>query len=270
MVDLTIIANPHAAHQAAHQAALAEGAKAYGLTVSLQSSGVPVRSKHVACWGWRLGRAYRAAGHEVLVMERGYMGDRFAWTSIGWNGLNNRAQFGIRNDGGARFRQHFADLLQPWNPAGRYVLLIGQVPGDMSLQGRNLAPWYAEQAKAAGERYGLPVLFRPHPMALQRGYAATVPFAAELLGDLSAALRDAAAVITFNSNTGVDALLAGKPTVAHDPGSMVWGFTGDGDAEPDRLRWAHRLAWCQWTLDEIRSGEAVETVFSLSPLQRAA
>ncbi len=56
------------------------------------------------------------------------------------------------------------------------------------------------------------------------------------------ALAGARAVITFNSNTGVEAVLAGKPTVAIDEGSMAWPVTAheiiDYPKEPNRLTWA--------------------------------
>lgn len=272
MADLTVIAKPGAVHQVTHQMAMAAGARKHGLTVIEQASITHVSTQVVACWGWRTGRQLHERGHEVLLMERGYLGDRFAWTSLGWNGLNGRANFATREDGGDRFRKHFSDLLKPWNPEGRYVLLVGQVPGDMSLQGRDLAPWYAEQAAKAAAEYHLPVMFRPHPVAVSRGQARHVPGTQMLQGDLHGALAAAAVVITFNSNTGVDALLAGKPTTSHDCGSMVWEETNQlaGASDPGREAWAARLAWCQWTIDELRSGEAWSFVGSLAPSQRAA
>lgn len=83
-----------------------------------------IRTKYVACWGWRLGQHLRYKGHEVLVMERGYLGDRFAWTSLGWNGLNGRSTVPeAPEDGGERFNRNFS--LAPLNPVGEYVLIVG-------------------------------------------------------------------------------------------------------------------------------------------------
>lgn len=268
-MDFSIVARAGSEHQETHADALAAGLRAHGMNVQRTASVEHAEAKHVACWGWRTGQRLRELGKQVLVMERGYMGDRFAWTSLGWNGLNNRAQFGIREDGGARFRQHFAGLLQPWNPAGDYVLIIGQVPGDASLQGRDLTGWYAEQV---AKDWRMPVRFRPHPEAIKRGLDRPVPGAETMRGALADAIAGAARVATFNSNTGVDALLAGKPVTVADNGSMAatpaaliaMGF------DPGREEWAARLAWCQWTMDEIRSGEAWAVAGSLSPRQRAA
>lgn len=267
MTRVTILANPTAAHQASHARALADGFAAHGVQATIRQSGPSVPTQTVACWGWRLGQRLRAAGHEVLVMERGYLGDRFAWTSLGWNGLNGYATApAVSRAPGCygRFESNFGHLLKPWNPAGDYVLLIGQVPGDASLRGRDMGSWYAEAAQRAAAAYGLPVRFRAHPQALVRGVARPVAGVPSMQGDLSEALAGAAVVVTYNSNTGVDALLAGKPTVAEDAGSMAWPVAahqiGERVVEPDRKSWAEHLAWRQFTTDEIRSGFALDII----------
>lgn len=272
MISFSIYASRGAKHQCEHAAALAQGFAAHGIQCVLKAPGEPAESEHVACWGWRQGQRLRGLGHQVLVMERGYLGDRFAWTSLAWNGLNNRGMFSIPADLGDRFERHFSDLLQPWSPGESYALLIGQVPGDMSLQGRDLGPWYREQAIKAASDYGLPIRFRPHPMAVRRGMVHTVPGARALDGSLADALSGARAVLTFNSNTAVDSLLAGKPTVACEPGAMAWGVASAATAttkEPDRLAFFKRLAWCQWSMDEIRSGAAWDVVRLSVPYERA-
>ena len=265
-MNLTLVATPSSAHQMAHARALQAGLKRHGILASITHSHEAVRTDAVACWGWRRGAFHRAAGRNVLVMERGYLGDRFAWSSLGWNGLNGRARFGEPQDNGERFQQNFGHLVQPWNPAGNYVLLIGQVPGDAALGGRCLLNWYAEQAERCRRLYGLPVRFRAHPLAARRGGKADVPGTVAIHGELHDALAGAALVVTFNSNTGVESLLAGKPTVAVDDGSMVWGLASPtlppspDLSEPPRLARFQRMAWCQFTLPEFESGFAWEVV----------
>lgn len=240
-MDLAL--KPGAPHQAQHAAALREG---------LARHGVGRHRDFVAVWGWRGGQAYRAAGREVLVLERGYLGDRFAYTSIGWNGLNGRAEFpACPDDGGARFRS-MGLALAPWQSGGDYVLIVGQVPGDAALHGKDLRGWYADQARKS---CGLPVRFRPHPLAHKRGPVWPVPGTTMDRGTLADALAGAAVVVTYNSNAGVDAVVAGRRATCDDEGSMIWGLRPE-----DRERWAHRLAWKQWSLDEIRSGVALEGV----------
>lgn len=263
MTKVTIVGRV-AGHQNVHAQALQEGLAAIGIPSQRTTTHARVTvGETVACWGWRYGRQYREAGAHVLVMERGYVGDRFAWTSIGWNGLNGRATFPTApEDGGARFHKHHGHLLKPWRTDGDYVLLIGQVPGDASLRGRDLRPWYAHMARRAREAYGMPVMFRPHPQAYKRGGVFTVPGASMQHGSLQEGLTRAAVVVSYNSNATVDAVLAGVPTIATDEGSMAYEMCahdiGQPLMRPDRERWAHQLAWKQWTLLEISSGAALQ------------
>lgn len=233
---------------------MAKGLLARGVEVSLANSAREASTKIVACWGWRLGKLLRQDKREVIVMERGYLGDRMKWTSLCWNGLNGRGAFPVHGDP-ARFERHFT--MQPWKTGGAYVLILGQVPRDQSLQGRDLMPWYARAAREAHAAYGMPVLFRRHPLD-----RTTVPpsYVDLCTGSLAEALEGAAVAITFNSNSAVDAVLAGVPSVVGDEGSMALEVSSEVigvQHMPDRRRWAHALAWKQWTLDEIQSGAAL-------------
>lgn len=192
-------------------------------------------------------------------MERGYLGDRFQWYSMGWNGLNGHAEWPAAIDDGSRFRQYHAALMKPWREpgSGSYVLLAGQVPGDQSLDGHDLTRWYSNTALLASQRYGLPVRFREHPVALERGYKRSPHYTEPIGGTLAEALAGAEVCITYNSNTGVEAVLAGVPTVVENRGAMAWPVAGHrvGDrVTPDREAWAHALAWKQWRLEEIARG----------------
>lgn len=258
-MQFTVISSPRATHQLQHQEAMAEGLRAHGIEPVLATSYSP-RTKFVACWGWRLGKSLREQGHEVLIMERGYLGNRFLWTSLAWNGLNGKGEFAPSpDDKGDRFCQHHS--LSPWRSSpGEYVLLMGQVPGDASLQGRNLMPWYEQTARQAEQAYGLPVVFRPHPNAERKGLRQNVPGTSRTSRELAQDLQKAHVVITYNSNSAVDAVVAGVPAVAVDQGSMAWPVVGQSVGEftkPDRAKWAKELAWKQWLLEEISSGAAL-------------
>lgn len=238
-----------------------KGLAKHGIAATAMRNGTYESTKApvVVCWGWRNGQRFRGQGHEVLVMERGYLGDRFAWTSLGWNGLNGHAQFEIDDVDGSRWLRHYSLVVQPWRTDGEYVLVMGQVPADMSVQRIDFKAWARSTMARLRELTDLPVLFRPHPSRVD-----TMGLRPQLLGDLGDALAKAAVVVTYNSNSGVDSVLAGVPTIALDAGSMAWPvaaheFTMSPPTLP-REPWLHRLAWCQWTLDEIASGEAWETI----------
>lgn len=190
-------------------------------------------------------------------MEQAYVGDRFEWTSYGWNGLNGNARFHIEDDGGDRWRKHFPDMLRPQKQDGDYVLIMGQVQNDASLFGSpDMDGWYRSVHRKAGNRLGLPVLFRDHPRA--RGQWA--PDLPRLSGSLEDALDRAACVIAYNSNSLVDARLAGIPIIAGNRGTMAWPVSdtlANIGRSHDLEIWCHRLAWTQWTSPEIESGTAI-------------
>jgi hypothetical protein len=253
LLKIDIVARqPH--HEIAARA-LASGLRLHGASVVITPS-IEGETPIAACWGWKIGRRIAAQGRRVLVMELGYVGDRHGFTSLAWDGLNGRGNVPAVEDGGARWRRMFAAdvAVMPWKKTGDCVVIMGQVPDDASIAGVDIESWYA-QAIVAARRFGLPVYFRKHPLADH------APAGVDRLGGpLAMALARAAVVITFNSNAGVDAVLAGVPTIACDAGSMVWSIAGQGlqaaPPRPDRDAWCARIAWRQWTRAEIESGEA--------------
>lgn len=264
-MHFTVISSQRAPHQLAHQNAVIEGLQALGVRAYAAYSYEGAQTKFIACWGWRLGSAMRARGHEVLVLERGYIGDRFKMTSLAWNGLNGHAKFapGI-DDGGARFREHAQ--LKPWKDGGDYALILGQVPRDASLRGRNLVPWYVQTAAQIKKIHGLKVKFRQHPDVTKKKYRQFVAGAELSTGALEDELAGAAFTVCYNSNSSVDSILAGVPCVVDDRGSMAYevcGHTLHDVVRPYREPWAHALAWKQWDLEEIRSGAALRGLLEI-------
>lgn len=263
---LVAISINNAAHQQIHGNAMREGLTRHGHEVRFVARDeVDGEADVHVCWSikrpnivsWR-----EATGKPVLVMERGHVGDRMVFTSCGWNGLGRRGTYPTAPDGGARWNKHFGYLMQPWKVGGRYALLIGQVPSDSALY--NLEPGFEKWAQVMTDilisrRYT--VRFRPHPYVVRHGdnfcpkhaEHSTTPYLAE-------DLIKAALCVTYNSTSGVESVLAGVPTVTMDEGAMAWPVTShsflDPLVRPDRTAWAHDLAWTQWTVDEIASGDA--------------
>lgn len=205
----------------------------------------------------------RDMGHEVLVIERGYIGDRFKYSSLGWNGLNGHAVFPPYSGNGKRFESH-GGTIKPWKNQKGYALIMGQVPTDMSLGGLNIMPWYEDMAYGIKDIHGLDVYFRPHPDLVKKGYFEK-PKGCILSehGSLIEALDGAAFSVCWNSNSSVDSVLNGTPCIVGNKGSMAWDMCGESLTEiltPEREQWAQDLAWKQWSLDEIQSGYALEGI----------
>lgn len=252
-------------HHQAHADAMAEGLKRHGVEVSTFGHMPAPDADFCTVWGWRCGERVRGLGFTkpILVMERGYLGNRMEWTSLGWDGLNGRARWNEPQDNGERFWANFGGLACAWEQYDGYALMIGQVEGDMALRNVNFAQWCRVAADVLQEK-GFDVRFRPHPEAVRRGQPLPVPQSLVIDGTLSQALSEAAVVATWNSNTSTDAVMAGVPAYAIDEGAMAWPVTAhdllDDPVMPDREEWFRAMSWRQWTLDEIQSGAAWEVV----------
>lgn len=247
---------PALAHQATWGGAFAAGLRKHGWEVELVTRYRP--ADMVVFWGVRLAAeiAQQKARGEVVVLERGYLPDRFQMASVSFGGgLNGRGEFRGPHADPSRWQRLFAPLLQPWrdNAEGE-VLIMGQVTGDASIQGVDIEAFYA-RAAAAYRALDFTVRYRPHP----RGR--TLPRAPR---PLALDLESARFVVTWNSNSAVDAVLAGVPAIALDRGSMAWEVAGHElgrlPPAPDRAAWAHRLAWCQWSKAEMASGQCWDAV----------
>ena len=153
------------------------------------------------------------------------------------------------------------------------VLICGQVEGDAShgLSVETLARHY----RALVARYGAcgtrPILFKPHPLSdrLKGGYGED----AVVVGDIRAAVEKAGLVVSYGSTAGLDAILAGTPASVVGPAIYAGIASRPGDPgegvfpSPFALRgFLSRLAYAQWTLEEIASGQAIRFLRSTGEL----
>ena len=207
-------------------------------------------------------QAQLASGGRYLVAEVGFFGDRLGTCSLGFDGLAGRAVWPEAPPGAARRKSWGLKAPEPAS-GGDAVLLLGQMPGDASLEGMDAARLFASIAADIRTQDARPLIWRPHPRA--RGMAQVLGADEVSTGDLSEALARAAVAVTWNSTAGVDAVLAGVPLIALDAGAMAWDVAGHSLADlgnPPRPgkremeRWLDALAWCQWRLAEVRSGAA--------------
>lgn len=259
----TNISYPQGVSPANYRANLTVGLKNKNIKFYETQRSLRTDTTDVCVWGWKMGKIYKSKGFNTLIMERGYIGDRFHYTSLGWNGLNGYADFPeYPDDDGERFYAHGGQI-KPWKKSGDYALILGQVPNDASLQGKNLIPWYEEMAKKVTDIYKIPVHFRPHPDCARKGINQVVNGTIKSEGSLQEALDGAKFTIAYNSNSCLDSILSGVPCVAGDRGTMAWDLCSK-DIEniiyPDRERHVFKIAWTQWSPDEIKEGSPLEVL----------
>jgi hypothetical protein len=174
--------------------------------------------------------AFEARGLPVLVAENASWGNGFnggRWYSIARGYHNTSGCFPI---GGEERWDDLGVQLAPWRDFGDEVVILPQrgigPPGVAMPQG------WAERAK---HQHGGRI--RPHP-----GQRACVALNEDLDG--------ARYVATWGSGAAIKALVWGIPVLSEMP-----RWIGEQDnTDAGRLAMFRRLAWAQWTLDEIASG----------------
>lgn len=240
----------------------------------LQSNGVKTRvcyrqtniaanSDALLSWGWRRSKRFARMKKPIILLEHGYIGDRTKNISVALNGLNGRGVFPhpvIPN-------RLPPSTLKPWRNGGTHILIAGQVKGDQALRGLDLyRNWYADKV-AQCRHFGLPIVFRQHPVEFGRLGPRHIDGAITSTASLADDLSRAALVVTYSSNLGVDAMLAGVPTVVEDMGGMAYPIalndipdTLNVPEPPNRYEWANRIASYQFSLDEIERGVWVPAI----------
>ena len=211
-------------------------------------------------------------GAKTIVIEKGYI-KRDKYYSVGFDNLNGRADFNISKMPSDRWDMLGVEL-KPYRDIseGKYLLLCGQVPSDASVQYIDINKWYMDMVARIKSIDDIPILFRPHPLAIDR--TPHIEGTVWSDGTQEEDFEHATAVITFNSNTGVDALIEGIPVYSHDEGSMVYGVSShqiDRIVHFDRTQWANDIAYTQWTREEMEQGLPLEHLLNGNfDIQRAS
>lgn len=238
------------AHQKEPAQRVVKGLQRHGIKIL-----EPFKQADIAIvWGVRRPLLMRHGQH-ALVMERAYLGDRHLWCALGWNGLNGFAKFCNDDVPDDRWNVYWRSDLRDDDGKGHEMLIIGQVMGDASLQGADINGWCLQVAKELGKQ-GIPWSYRPHPRAVEKKQVAPLPCDTRSLDE---AFMTARKVITYSSNVGVLAAMAGKQVTAETDMSMVRKIAGKGwrDDSPlgDRKEWGRKIAYTQWLPDEIENGD---------------
>jgi hypothetical protein len=203
---------------------------------------------------------FEAAGGVVVVAENGYIGpggesphamSPRTWFALARNYHNDSTV--IPEGDGSRWDALGIDL-RPWREDGRHILVCPN--RSFGTPGRYMPFSWAEDVaarlRAITKRE---VRVRPHP----GNDAPTKPLAEDLAG--------AWATVIWTSSAGVHSLVAGVPVICEAPfwickSASCATFKALETLDPAisadgwRLSAMHRLAWAQWNLKEVESGEA--------------
>ncbi|OFX02442.1 MAG: hypothetical protein A3E78_10990 [Alphaproteobacteria bacterium RIFCSPHIGHO2_12_FULL_63_12] len=202
----------------------------------------------------RAASAYEKAGAAIIVAENGY---------IGRDGEGRQFYALARshhNGGGTWFvgeEDRWSRLgvpIKPWRESGDFILVLPQRgigPPGVAMP----RPWTGEVVRRLRHATQRPIRVRPHP--------------GKEKSDPSPDFVDCWAAVTWGSGAGIKAIVAGIP-VFHEferwIGAPAARF-GIGDLENpflgDRMPMLQRLAYAQFTIDEISTGEPFRCLLQL-------
>ena len=220
--------------------AFSKGLERLGYLVVHGLTCIPAAGDVLVTWN-RIGhgdtaaRAFEGHGRPVIVAENASWGNSFcggSWLMLARSFHNMAGMFPV---GGPDRWDSLGVDLEPWRTEGETVI----------LPQRGIGP--AQVAMPRGWPYGIKGRIRQHPGRRQAK-------------DLKEDLAKASKVITWGSGAAVKALIWGIPVESHMP---KWIGTQD-NTNSGRLEMFRRLAWAQWSMDEIASGEPFERLLRWS------
>lgn len=201
---------------------------------------------------------YLSLGDRRLLVVESAFQRRGEYYQIGWNGFAGNADFMSENSPPDRWT-NLNIPVKPWKTGSQgKCIVVGQLPRDTQVQHTEHTRWCRRMLEKAQHHYGSKnVVFRPHPKCDDPKIYKIHPRHIST-GNLEQALDDARCVVTFNSTTCVDAILAGVPVVTMNRGSMAWNMSTHRIDEPliypDRGPWLNAIGYSQWTLAEMKNG----------------
>jgi hypothetical protein len=196
----------------------------------------------------RLAKEYEAAGGKVIICENGYMGldnENRQYYSMALNGHNGSGRWYI---GGPERWDKLGIEIKPWRSFGDHILVRSQRGIGNSIMA-SPPGWHNTVVSNLRRITDRPIRVRTHPGNNPKGVG--------LINDLN----NCWCVIIWASSLGGRSLVKGYPVIYQAP-YHVCSDAMDSDLESvnnptlndDRLFALRRMAWAQWSVDEISSG----------------
>jgi len=212
--------------------------------------------------------SFQAKNKPVIVMEVGGLKRNTTW-KMGINGINRDADFANQTFDNKRWPL-FNIEMKPWKQTGNVIIICGQ--HDTSQQWKKnprMSNWMEQQIKEIRKYSQKPILVRPHPrnnfdfddkkypnVRIKKPQRDWTTYDDT---DFKKTLRSTWAVVNHSSNPAIESVINGIPvfvsesSLCYDVGNANL-FDMEKPAMPNRLNWANKLSYTEWTTQEIREG----------------
>lgn len=212
---------------------------------------------------------YKKLNRPVFVLEVGMLHRDRTW-KLGINGTTAQAQWVSAYD----HRRHLklGLVAKHWQKPGKEILLAGQRTDSGQWGSVDAMAWYLNVVDTVAQHSDRPLILRPHPrfplnflndLKIQRPKKLINTYDGF---DFDNGIRNAWAVINFNSGPGSQAVMSGVPAFV-DRSSLAAPVANldladiESPAKPDREQWLLDLAHTEWTVSELAAGVPQKRLF---------
>lgn len=205
---------------------------------------------------------------KLLIIEVGGLIRNESWR-MGIGNINALANFANQSADDARLSKLKLDNPAPWKN-GEHVIICTQNVNSDAWTGGNIIDWCNKQVawiRSQSDRY---IYLRTHPRhqvnlsQIANRYKGVYISTPKMTGngdevDFASLLNNAHAVVNYNSNPAIEAVLQGVPVYVDEsslcrPVGNLIGSDIENPAKPNRTEWLKQISYCEWFVDEIRQG----------------
>ena len=165
--------------------------------------------------------------------------------------------------------KHTGLTLKDYRKSGEYILICLQRNGGWSMRGLDVMDWLHKTINEIKKYTDRPIIVRGHPgdKKVSSYLKLDIPNVSisNLHKPIEEDLKNAWAVITYNSSPGVASLIEGVPVFAldPDPNYSQYNEVSNKDLKNlenpelfERQSWIERISMSHWNFAELKSGEA--------------
>lgn len=226
------------------------------------------RPDGLICYGWcDPATEYRRRGIPVLTMDMPWFGrlhpsNPDASVKVSVNHWHPTAYFQRRPKPDDRWAK-LGLSIQPMRQSGRHIVVAGSGPKASVRDGNEFQAWEREAIAALRLLTDREIVYRPKPYRKEVAPPQIEGARMDRDTPIAGLLTGAWAVVTRQSNVAVDALRLGIPAFCwegvgsvlalQDLESIEQPFVPSDD---QRRQFFADLAYCQWTMAELKSGAA--------------
>jgi hypothetical protein len=211
---------------------------------------------------------YRSKNKPVVILEVGALNRNVLW-KISVNSIDNTGYYGPINNTESR-KNKLKIFEKPWKQSQNIIIACQNPNSQLWNKMPSNETWVNGIISEIRKYSDRPIIVRNHPrnhirlnrkdVILQTPKKILTSYDSF---DFENSLKSAWAIINYNSNPGVISAINGTPIFVHTtslafPVGNLSFSNINHPLTPDRSQWLNDIAYTEWTIDEIESGEPLD------------